>query len=143
MYEICKVYCDFSASGCNIQKREKRSKMVCLARTQAEREVPHVQISLRAVVPVLSRDPMERVELEEDLQCIACHGLLTKLWNLKDKNLVRKLLVGVANHYDLTVQAKPKTWTAMKWRETYDFKAEGHGMASRINTFLIGQSKIQ
>ena len=59
--------------------------------------------------------PIECVELEEDLQQIRCDGLLVKLWNIKDKNLVQELIVGVHKQYDLTVWAKPESWTVVKW----------------------------
>ena len=41
--------------------------MMCLVKMQAERDIFHIQISLRAIVPVLPRTLMERTKLEEDL----------------------------------------------------------------------------
>ena len=51
----------------------------------------NVQISSKALVPVVPKTPTGRRELEEDLECIGCAGLLNKPWSIKDEGLVRKL----------------------------------------------------
>ena len=41
--------------------------------------------------------------LEDDLQRIGCIGLMSKLWSIKDKKMVREVIIGVPNQYDLIV----------------------------------------
>ena len=60
--------------------------------------------SLRPVVP---QTLAGRLEMEEDLECIKCTGLLNKPWSLKDEGLVQELLLGVPNQFDLIVSGKP------------------------------------
>ena len=74
--------------------------------------------ALDTLVLVVSRAPKNHAKLEEDLKRIGCHELLTKSWNLKGENMVQELIVGVPNQYDLIMRAKPKKWTANRWRET-------------------------
>ena len=57
----------------------------------------NVQISLKALVPIVPKTPTMRRELEEDLERIGCAGLLNKLWNIKDEGLVRELVKGAPN----------------------------------------------
>ena len=45
----------------------------------------NVQVSLKALVPVVQQNPTGRRELEEDLERIGYAGLLNKPWSLKDK----------------------------------------------------------
>ena len=99
----------------------------------------NVQISLKALVPVIPKTPTARRELEEDLMRIGCAGLLNKPWNIKDKEMVRELVEGAPNQFDHTVRCRPKKWTAMVWRETYRFKPEGYGWASRTDKYIVGQ----
>ena len=63
----------------------------------------NVQISLKALVPVVPKTPTVRWELEEDLERIGCAGLLNKSWNIKDEGLVRELVKGAPNQFDHTV----------------------------------------
>ena len=90
----------------------------------------NVQVSLKAIVPVIPKTPIARWELEEDLTRIGCVGLLNKLWNIKDEGLVRELVEGAPNQFDHTVRCKPEKWTALVWREIYGFKPETYGWAS-------------
>ena len=57
----------------------------------------NVQISLKALVPVVPKTPTARQKLEEDLERIGCAGLLNKPWNVKDEGLVRELVKGAPN----------------------------------------------
>ena len=99
----------------------------------------NVQISLKALVPVVPKTPTVRRELEEDLERIGCTGLLNKLWNVKDEGLMRELVEGAPNQFDHTVRCRPEKWTALVWRETYGFKPEGYGWASRTDKYIVGQ----
>ena len=96
----------------------------------------NVQISLKALVPVVPKIPTVRRELKEDLERIGCAGLLNKPWNVKDKELVRELVEGAPNQFDHTVQCKSEKWTALVWREAYGFKPEGYGWALRTDSTL-------
>ena len=99
----------------------------------------NVQISLKALVPVVPKTMIARRELEEDLERIRCVGLLNKPWNIKDEGLVRELVERAPNQFDHTVQCKPEKWTALVWREAYGFKSEGYGWASRTDKYIVGQ----
>ena len=99
----------------------------------------NVQISLKAHVPVVPKTMTTRQELEEDLESIRCAGLLNKPWNVKDEGLVRELVEGAPNQFNHTVRCRPEKWTALVWRETYEFKPEGYGWASRTNKYIVGQ----
>ena len=37
------------------------------------------------------------------------------------------------------VRGKSEQWTALAWRETYRFKPEGYGWASRIDKYIVSQ----
>ena len=82
---------------------------------------------------------MGRRELEEDLERIGCAGLLNKPWSLKDEGLVRELVQGAPNQFDLTIRGKPERWTTLAWWEMYGFKLEGYGWASRTDKYIVGQ----
>ena len=99
----------------------------------------NVQISLKAMVPVIPKTPIARQELEEDLTRIRCVGLLNKPWNIKDEGLVRELVEGALNQFNHTVRCKPEKWTALVWRETYGFKPEGYRWASRTDKYIVSQ----
>ena len=70
---------------------------------------------------------------------IGCADLLNKPWNTKDKGMVWELVEGASNQFDHTVRCKPEKWTALVWRETYGFKPEGYGWASRTDKYIVGQ----
>ena len=55
------------------------------------------------------------------------------------RGLVRELVQGAPNQFDLTVRGKPERWTALAWREMYGFKPEGYGWASRTDKYIVGQ----
>ena len=99
----------------------------------------NVQIPLKALVPVVPKTPTARKKLEEDLEKIGCFSLLSKPWNVKDKGLVRELVERAPNQFDHTVRCRPEKWTALVWRETYGFKPEGYGLASRTDKYIVGQ----
>ena len=104
-----------------------------------DKRAVNVQVSLKALVLVVLQTLGGRRKLEEDLERIGCAGLLNKPWSLKDKGLVRELLLGVSNQFDLTVRGKPERWTTLVWRETYGFKLEGYGWASKTNKYIVDQ----
>ena len=98
----------------------------------------NVQVSPKAMVPVISKTPIARRELEEDLTRIGCVSLLNKLWNIKDEGLVRELVEGAPNQFNDTVQCKPEKWTALVWREIYGFKSETYGWALQTEKYIVG-----
>ena len=69
--------------------------------TTAVRRTP---ITLRSVVPVIPRELEERMHLEKDLTSNGCIGFISKPWSVKDKKMVRKILKGVPNQYNVTVR---------------------------------------
>ena len=50
-----------------------------------------LNVSLKAVVPVISKGPEEKKILEEDLQQMGCHRLMERLWCLKYEKVVVEL----------------------------------------------------
>ena len=98
----------------------------------------NVQISLKALVPVVPQTPTGRWELEKDLERIGCAGFLNKPCSLKDEGLVKELVQGAPNQFDLTERGKPERWTALVWWEMYGFKPEGYGLASRTDKYIVG-----
>ena len=98
-----------------------------------------MSLTLKSVVPAILVEPGEKAYLEEDLTRIRCIGLLSKPWLVKDEGMVRELTTGAPNQYEGTVQARPETWDAEKWREAYGFSAGGEGFASRTDKFIGGK----
>ena len=98
----------------------------------------NVQISVKALVPVVLKTPIMRRELEEDLERIGCAGLLNKPWNIKDEGLVRELVKRAPNLFNHTVRGKPEKQTALVWKEAYGFKPEGYGWALRTDKYIVG-----
>ena len=96
-------------------------------------------LTLRSIVPAIPKEPCERAYLEEDLTKIECIGLLSKPWMVKDERVVRELTIGAPNQYEGTVRARPETWDAGKWRETYGISAGGEGFESRTDKFIGGK----
>ena len=96
-------------------------------------------LTLRSVVPAISKEPGERVHLEEDLTRIGCIGLLSKPCAIKDERMVRELTKGAPNQYEGTVCVWPKTWGAERWREAYGLSTGGEGFASRTDKFIGGK----
>ena len=113
-----------------------RMQMAGEIRRKEKRSI-NVQISLKALVPILSKTPTARQKLEEDLTRIGCADLLNKLWNIKDEGMVRELVEGTPNQFDHTIRCKPEKWTSLVWRETYGFKPEGYGWASRTDKYIV------
>ena len=99
----------------------------------------NVQISLKALVPLVLQTLTGRRELEEDLERIRCVGLLNKPWSLKDEGLVKELVLEAPNQFDLTIRGKPERWTTLAWQETYGFKPERYGWASTTEKYIVGQ----
>ena len=104
-----------------------------------DKRAVNVQISFKVLVSVVPKILTARRELEEDLDRIGCTGLLNKLWNIKDEGMMRELIQGAPNHFDLTVRGKPEKWTTVAWREAYGFKPDGYGWVSRTKKYIVGQ----
>ena len=82
--------------------------MAPIAKTRAESGAINVQVSLKAVMPVVLQTPKGRRNLKEDVERIGCTGLLNKPWNLKDEGLVQELIFGVPIQFDFMVRGKPE-----------------------------------
>ena len=100
---------------------------------------PRMPITLCSVVPIILRELRERAHLEEDLTRIGCISPISKPWTVKDEKMVREILTGVPNHYNMTIRGQPETWSVEKWRETYGFDAGGEGLTSKIDKFIDGK----
>ena len=108
-------------------------------RQMAPTTTVRTHLTLRSVVPAISKELGERAHLEEDLTRIGCIGLMRKPWSVKDERLVRELTTGAPNQYEGTVRARPKSRDAEKWREAYGFSVGGEGFASRTDKFISGK----
>ena len=96
-------------------------------------------VTARMVCPALPTDPDSKKELEADLMCIGCVGLLARPWNLKNDDMVQELIHGVPNQFELTVRGRPLAWTEDIWSEVYNFKKSGNGLASRSDKYVTGK----
>ena len=91
------------------------------------------QMSLRTVTPNIPENPLELVELIEDLRRMRCIGLLERPWTLKREEIVRKLVQPECpNIFDGTIRDRPQMWTADLWREGYEFPSDRVGLANRM-----------
>ena len=59
-------------------EKQRRMMMAPTAKTRLEKGAVDVQVSLKALVPVVPQTPKGRRELEEDLEHIRCASLLNK-----------------------------------------------------------------
>ena len=85
----------------------------------------------------------EADQLDQDLVKMGCGQLQHKTWGLWDVYMVKELKVGAANQFDGTIGAKPNMWTAVQWRKTYGFGAEGSGFCTRKKISLkVGSSDL-
>ena len=50
--------------------------------------------------------------------------------------MVRELVTGAPNQYEGTIRARPKSWSAEKWKEAYGFNVGGEEFASRMDKFI-------
>ena len=50
--------------------------------------------------------------------------------------MVRELTTVAPNQYEGTIQVRPESWDAEKWREAYGFDVGGEGFASQTNKFI-------
>ena len=50
--------------------------------------------------------------------------------------MVREVITGVLNQYDLTICRQSKNLTVEKWREIYDFQEGDEGFASQTDKFI-------
>ena len=48
-------------------------------------------VTLKMVVPVISKGAKEKAMLEEDLRWMECHGLMLRPWSIKYKKIVHEL----------------------------------------------------
>ena len=97
-------------------------------------------ISLRTVTPSIPENPIELVELKEDLRRMRCAGLLERPWALKREELVHKLVQSERpNIFDGTIRDRPQMWTAELWRDTYDFPSGGAGLSNWMEGYIEGR----
>jgi len=68
-------------------------------------------VAARMISPIVPSDSAKREELLEDLRQIGWVGLLERLWNLRNDDLIQELILGVPNQYELTVRGQPGAWT--------------------------------
>ena len=96
-------------------------------------------ISLWNVTPSISENPIELTELKQDLVRMRCAGLLERPWALKREELVRELVQPERpNIFDRTIRDRPQLWTAVLWRNTYDFLSGGSGLSNRMESYHEG-----
>ena len=99
-----------------------------------------VLVSLRNITPNILEGGPKHAQLVEDLKKIRCTGLLERLWGLKHKEIVRKLLTTEwPNVFDGTIQDRPQLWTSEIWRDVYNFPSGGAGLANRMDTYVDGK----
>ena len=97
-------------------------------------------ISLWTVTPSIPKNPMELVELKEDLRRMRCDGLLDRPWALKREELVHELVQPEhPNIFDGTIWDQPQMWTAELWRDTYNFLSSGSGLSNRMDGYIEGR----
>ena len=97
-------------------------------------------ISLRNVTPSILENPIELVELKQDLAQMRYVGLLECPWALKKKGLVCKLVQPERpNIFDGTIQDRPQLWTTELWRNTYNFPNGGSGLSNRMEGYHEGR----
>ena len=68
-------------------------------------------VTAKAISPGIPSDPQHRKELEDDLVFLSCHGLIERPWSVKSDEIIRELLTGVSNQFELTVRGRPITWS--------------------------------
>jgi hypothetical protein len=102
---------------------------------------PVVEVKLRKVIPVLPSSEMEATHLLEDLTSMGCPGFLNKPWGFKEEKMVREIIGTPSNEWDGTIRGRPNKWTEDNWREVYNFRSGGLGMASRKDEYIRGKFK--
>lgn len=112
-----------------------------MPRLNRSRPVSHepIEVKLRKVIPLVPLEDPERGNLMQDLTVMGCEGLLDKPWGFKEERIVRELVGKVSNQFDYTLHGLPHLWTEERWREVYDFRQEGQGLASRKDKFIRGK----
>ena len=61
-------------------------------------------MSLKSVVPVVSKDEGEKWQLVEDFIQMGCEGLLVQPWALKSKEMLQEFLQKCSNEWEGTMQ---------------------------------------
>ena len=108
-------------------------------REMASEEGEEVSLNLRSVNLVLPKEEQEKREIEEDLKQMGYEGFLGRPWNLKEEEMVIKLLDDQSNEWKGTVQALLGEWSPDMWRKTYRFDHGGDGLASRTDKYHAGK----
>ena len=98
-----------------------------------------VEVKLRKVIPIIPSADPEKTQLMDDLTTLGCLGLAQKPWGFKQERMVREILGKVSNEFDATIRGDPVRWTEENWREVYDFRVGGLGMASRKDDYIRGK----
>ena len=86
-----------------------------------------MHVSLRNVTLVLPVNEGERGMLKSDLEDLGCAGLLERPWNLKNEDFIQQFVLIQEgklernNMFDTTISDRPEEWTAIVWREVYNF----------------------
>ena len=105
----------------------------------AKVEVPSV--SLKSLVPIVSKDKQEKQQLEEDLTKMGYNGVLLQPWSLKNKAMAQEFLQARSNKWKGTIRLDPERWTTDLWAEIYNFQKEGRSLAGRIDKHIDGKFK--
>jgi hypothetical protein len=93
----------------------------------------------RMICPVIPNDVTARRELEEDLQQMGCIGLITRPWNLRNDEIIRELVEGAPNQYELTVRGRKVAWTEDVWARVYSFRKYGQAWAGKGEKYAVGK----
>ena len=92
------------------------------------------------MTPSIPENPLELVELKEDLRRMRCAGLLERPWALKREELVRELVQSERpNIFNGTIRERPQLWTAELWRDTYEFPSYGAGLSNWMDGYIEGR----
>ena len=91
-------------------------------------------------MPSIPENPIELMELKEDLRRMRCAGLLERSWALKREELVHELVQQERlNIFDGTIRNRPQMWTAELWRDTYNFPSSGAGLSNWMDGYIEGR----
>ena len=103
-------------------------------------------VSLKSVIPAISKDKKKKEMLVEDLARMGCEGLLLEPWSLKSEAMAQEFQHERSNKWEGTIRWAPERWMADTWVEVYSFQKEGKGLASTCTTrmnVLSREDKMQ
>ena len=102
------------------------------------------EVRVRKVLAVVSRDPSELCDLEEDLSTMGCAGLLHYPWRIRAEGVVEELVnKQVPPEFAKSLRGAPDEWTAEVWRRVYDLAQGSEGWATRKDFCLEGKFHTQ